>query len=327
MIFFMIIALAAISISAAESVSWSFTIAHHAKWLRDHSDYERRVAASSRTLLCTAIITCAFSLVAWAWFIHVSAMIFLNVMPFSYKPIVCFAIIFGVQVISISMWSIISQFICLPGIFWPLISKLRSKVHMSPIHPSSSDSYIESLREWKKIYLSGKEGKSLIVNFLNNLPVIVWTKSLNRKYTFMSGYFYARLGLDPYCTVVGKTGQEVADLIKESDPSFAGTTFNEDEKRLFRERIQLTAFIELTVQNKPVSFQVVNVPMFKGDELIGLIGIARETTWEIEQMTKIHELFKNNRISEGVLEFEKYLHETREYKYIEKGMSILKGGR
>ena len=325
MILFMAIALMVISISAAESVSWSFTIAHHARWLKKHSDYERRVAASSTVLLYTAILSCAFSLIAWAWFIHVMALIFLNVMPFSYKPIICFTVIFGVQLISISMWSVISQFICLPGIFWPLLSKLRAKVGMAPVCPSSSDSYIKSLREWKKIYLSGREGKSLIVNFLNNLPVVVWTKSINRKYTFMSGYFYARFGLDPYTSVVGKTGQEVADLIKKHDPSFTGTTFNEDEKRLFEEKIQLTAFVELTVQNKPVSFQVVNVPMYRGDKLIGLIGIARETTWEIEQMTKIHELFKNNRVSEGVLEFEKYLHEVREYKYIQKGMSVLKG--
>jgi len=322
---FTILALVIISISAAESISWSFTIGHHAKWLQNHSDYERRIAVSPKGLFYTAILSCIFSLIAWCWFIHVSALMLLGVMPFSYKPVICFIVVFGIQVVSISMWSIISQFICLPGIFWPLISKLKAKAHMSPIQPSASDSYIESMKEWKRIYLSGKEGKSLIVNFLNNLPVIVWTKSINRKYTFMSGYFYARLGLDPYTNVIGKTGKEVADLIKDVDPSFEGTTFDEDELRLFDEKKQLMAFVELTVQNKPVSFQVINVPMYRGDKLIGLIGIARETTWEIEQLTLIHDLFRNNRMSEGVLEFEKFLHEVREYKYIEKGMSVLKG--
>ena len=142
MSFFLLITGVLISVSTAESVSWSFVVLHHSKWLKDHPDYERRMAVSPVILAKVAIFSFGLSVISWSWFMHLTALFLLGSFTITYKVVTCFILVLGIQIITILLWSIVSTFICLPGIYWPWISKVRFKVGLSMFSPTMTESYI-----------------------------------------------------------------------------------------------------------------------------------------------------------------------------------------
>jgi len=328
MIFFiLLITVAVISISMTEAISWAFTIAHHAKWLNAHRDYERRAAISGVSLFRIAILSCSLSIFSWVWFMHLIALFILDNNIFTYRFAFCFVLIFGIQIVIISMWTVISKFICLPGIFWPWVTSVRARFGLTMIKPSDTDTYCAALEEWREFYISIRKGKSLLINFLNTMPIIMWTQDYEGRFTYVSKYFYTVFGIDSYTSVIGKTGHEVTELVKFVDSSFQGINFNDDRPQLLSgEKKYVVELYDMIINEQVSYFQIIRVPMYREDRIVGTIGSALDKTWELTQLHEINHLFLNNRVTEGILRLEKFLNEIQESKGIfERLQSCTKG--
>lgn len=284
-----------------EAFSWTQTVYNHCKWDINNQTYERRKKISLKTLCKFSLLSGIFSFLSWLFFIY---LITLN------PSFACISILFFVvsffQIITIHTWYIISMYISIPIEFIPFISRQLFRV-LYYAFDKCNFTDVKSLHSWDSVFEEKSSSNSLLINFIDVVPDMIWCKDNDNKFTFVNRSICRNLLLNDESHVIGKTSTKIAEEIRNRGIIY---TFGElccDSDTITRERRNPSLFYEYGyVDGKFMGLRVLKAPIFENGCIIGTIGVARNITTHIENYEHINNLFKEGKYEEGASLFLAY---------------------
>lgn len=293
-----------LALLAVESVSWSFTINRHAKWLKDSPVSERRAFIKTRVLTLFSSLSGIFSLFTWAWFCYFKA----NATGIEFEMPLHLVVTIGVQLTHIHFSAVLARYSCLPETYWPCFSKLINKI-LNKYSPSPSiEDHWHSIQKWQGIFNRAEKHRSLLINFLDIVPDLVWTKDEQDRFTYTNKPTCDLLLLMDPERALGRTSLEIANLLRSKGIDYTFGELCEDSDLLTKQYRRPSLFFEFgLVKDKNLFLRVLKAPIFdEKNNIIGTIGVGRNVSWQIESYEKISKLFNEGKIREGITAFENH---------------------
>jgi len=290
-----------LSLVTVEAISWSFTMHQHGRWLQKHPTYERRVVIKPAHLTKAALMTGLLSLAAWGWFSHLTALHMFKEEPLDYTFYLGALIIFGIHTTHLNMWAILSKYVCLPEVFWPYFSKFRSRLGFSLLDIRDADKYCLALSKWKELSQITHTHQSLLINFIEITPSLVWTKDLQDRITFANKAYCDSMLLMEANEAYGKTTKEIAAILRAKGKvyTFDEVCCNSDE--ITKMNGQPTTFFEYgLIDGEYVALRVMKAPILNKGALVGTVGVGHNVTWILKRWNKIVNLLEEGQVDEGL---------------------------
>jgi len=293
-----------LALLAMESVSWSFTLNRHAKWLKDSPVNERRAFIKTAVLTIFSTLSGCFTLFSWAWFCYFRA----HNINIYHEYELHLILTLGIQFTHIHFSVILGKYSCLPEIYWPLCSKAIHKLLKRFVKIYSIDDHWDSIQKWQGIFSRAETHRGLLVNFLDVVPDLVWTKDEQNRFTYTNKSACEILLLMSPERALGRTSTEIADLLRSQGIDYTFGELCDDSDSITRKFKKPSLFFEFgLVKDKNIYLRVLKAPIFDPDNnIIGTIGVGRNVSWQIESYKHIDDLFKSGRIKEGITAFENH---------------------
>lgn len=308
---------------AVEVMFWSFSINRHAVWLMQHPNYDRRMAVPSKILAVGGWFTAILALCLWFWHIHSFALHRLSDSMLKNYIIDTFFICW-ILIAMIHLWAMIARYGCLHTQYWPIISGLVSKMLIKKFGITDVNKHCTYMRRWNELDRLSEKHRKLVFKFADKMRDFIWTKDTKKRYTYVNKAMCDYILFYDQHDVIGLSHQQIATELREEGVvyNFDSVSIKSDDKVLADR--ELTRFVERgIIDNKEVTLHVLKAPIFADGEINGIIGVARDITFEVESLEKIELLFKSGDIAKGLKVFYKYKEDfmgLRKYKshYIEK---------
>lgn len=286
-------------IATVEAISWAYSLYSHCSWAIKNSIKDKRVRVPYSSLSVYSALSGIMSLTVWCAFIFVTTVT--TLLPNCI--FVLFFLVLFFQMITIHSWYVVSMYVCVPFEYIPFISKNIITGLNILMRGKSKINYV-SLKEWYDIFSPAKD-KNLLINFLDVIPDMVWTKDFENKYTYVNNAMCSTVLLKSKENVIGKTSMEIAKEHKEDGIVY---TFGElciDSDLKTRAYNKISVFYEYgLVNNKLLSLRVIKCPIYdEENNVVGIIGAARDITLHTISFDNIEQLIKKGNIEEAAAAF------------------------
>lgn len=301
-------------ILVSESLGWTFVVIRHALWLQNHPSYSKRIVLPNRIIAMFAAFSGILSILVWAAYSHCVALYIYGAIDVNYKYVIVSIIAVGTQLTHIHLWVLVSKYLCIPYEMRPIVSKWKTVALYKIFGVEIYDWYCMAMTKWAELAHDSVVHKSLLFNFLEVIPDLVWTKDLKGKYTYVNKSMCDNLLLMDSDDVLGMTVQGVAHkLLIEHGKVYALAEECVRSDNVTKTRRKLSEFFHTgIVDGEYVALRVIKAPLFKDGEIVGIIGMARDVTWNYEKQMYILGLFDGGNVEEGISAFREY---NTQYKY------------
>jgi len=291
---------------SVEVMFWSFSINRHATWLCDNPMYDRRMAVPSKILALCGWITALLSISLWVWHVNSYAMLKMDSISNSDFYLKTFFICW-VQISFIHLWAMLARYGCLHTQYWPIISGYISKFLIRKFQLTDINKYCSSMRKWDEIDKVSSQHRQILFKFADVMCDLIWTKDTKKRYTYVNKSMCRYVLILDTHTVIGLTHKQIADKLRSKGIAydFDNASIKSDNEVLLSKKI--TRFLERgTINDKEVTLHVLKSPIFEKGKLVGIIGVARDVSDDIENLEKIDFLFKSGNYEQGIAKFNSY---------------------
>ena len=156
---------------------------------------------------------------------------------------------------------------------------------------------------------------TLLMNFLDIINDFVQVKDSDNKYTYVNKSIGENFLKEKISNIIGKDSLEIAKGIRKNGKKFTfGEICIKSDEITKLNKFPSTFFEYGYIGDKYVALQVLKAPIWKNDDIIGTIGMARDVTMLITQQDEIEKLFVSNKEEEGINKFFSY---TQQFKSLE----------
>lgn len=304
-----LIVLGVVFFMSVEAMFWAFSINRHSYWLKLHPDYDRRLAVPARILGTAGLMTACMSIFIWMWAVYNFTL---------YKGGACNAcsyytksfLAIWMQLSMIHLWGIIARYSCLHTQYWPILSGMVSRFLIRHFKMTDLSNYCNSMRKWSDLDKLSRKHKSLIFKFADKVIDLFWTKDEKKRYTYINQSRLTDLLMLDKFDSLGLTHKEIAEKLRSEgieyyyDSESVGT----DDIVLY-ERRTVRFIAKGVIKGKDVVVYVTKSPIFQNGEVVGIIGMGRDITFETVALEKIELLFRSGEIEKGIAEFYKQKEE------------------
>lgn len=299
-----------IFILAVEVCFWSFSINRHAIWLINHPYYDRRLAVPAKVLSFAGWMTALLAISLWIW--HVRAFSLHNIsqmdtIEFYGKTFLTSWVLLSM----IHMWGIVSRYACLHSSYWPIISGKISDFIVRKLGMTEINKYCSTLRKWNELDRLSEQHKQLLFKFADKMNDYIWTKDQYGKYTYVNESLANEILLMDSLDVVGMSHNEIGDCNRNAGITYSfDNAITNSDNVVIEKKVNLHFILRGIINDLPIAVKVTKSPIFIDGQVVGIIGIGRDITYEIDTMDQFEILLKTNKIEEAknlFTEFKSYI--------------------
>jgi transcriptional regulator with PAS, ATPase and Fis domain len=162
-----------------------------------------------------------------------------------------------------------------------------------------------------------RSGTSILIDFLDTIPELVWCKDQVNRYKYVNSATCKTLLMLDREVVEGKTAKEIANHLRTKNIRYTFSEICYDSDEYTKEQKKPCTFYEYGyIGEKYIALHILKIPIFKDDNVMGTIALAREVTTLINQQTTIEQLFLNGNIEEGINKFLQYHQQFKSVKNV-----------
>ena len=209
------------------------------------------------------------------------------------------------------------MYVCVPFEYLPFVSK-KVILTLNTILKSKNKIKYISIDKWYDIFSPSKD-KNLLINFLDIIPELIWTKDENNKYTYANQAVCKKLLLKDRSDIIGKTSLEISNEHEKDGMVFTFGELCADSDKITKERNKMSLFYEYgLINDKFISLRVLKCPIYDSqNNIVGIMGAARDISFHTLAHEKIEKLIMKGEIQKAMSEFVLYkskFDSFREYK-------------
>ncbi len=162
-------------------------------------------------------------------------------------------------------------------------------------------------REMKGLTTSEGYHKSVVSEYMNKVPDLIWMKDKHRNFTFVNQSLRDLMGIKD----INPFGKSMEDISSKST-SFTRVCRSSDDI-VYKTR-KTGKFVECGMVNGEFrSYQVYKIPLFKTDskgnsKFIGIMGMARDLTYDYNDHKEIGKLWCDGKMDEAFEMFQDHSH-------------------
>ena len=304
-------------IATVEAVSWAYSLFSHCSWAIKNSIKDKRVKIPYSSLSVYSALSGFMSLMVWLGYIFL-----ITVNPLASQCIfILFFLVMFFQMLTIHSWYVVSMYVCVPFEYLPFVSKNIITFLNKVLKDKNKIKYV-SLKEWYDIFSPAKD-KNLLINFLDHIPDLVWTKDAENKYTYVNDATCHTLLLKGKEDVIGKTSMEIAREHKANGKVYTFGELCVDSDLKTTRSNKMSVFFEYgLVDNRLLSLRVIKCPIYDThNNVVGIIGAGRDITIHTIEHDKIETLIKEGDLQEAASRFILYKNKFdsfNNYEYLEE---------
>ena len=291
---------------SVELMFWSFSINRHSVWLSKHPHYDRRLAVPSRLLSMAGCMTAIFAICLWIWHVY-SFSLYMNNLVSSFDFYTRAFFIVWTELSIIHLWAMLARYGCVHTKYWPIFSGILSGILIKRFNLTDISKYCRSMRKWNDLDKLSEQHKFLLFKFVDILKDVIWTKDIHQKYTYVNNSMADNVLLIDGFDTMGKTHMKIADELRNE-----GVNYNFDfvcsksDNYILKHRV-ITKFTERGIINeKEHVFRVLKAPIIIDYQVVGIIGIGRDISFEVHSLEKIESLFRDKNINGAEKEFTEF---------------------
>lgn len=299
-----ILAICLIVILFAETSCWTVTIVKHASWLSKHPDYEDGMATSGNILMIASCISGIFALLAWAWLCHTITLYWIGVSPWDTSLVVTSLLCVSILFSHIHFWALLARYTCLSIVYWPYGSYLVSRLLNKYTGTRDIGHYCLMFEKWNNLSIRSGLHRSVIINFLDLIPDLVWTKDLGDKFTYVNTAICKKLLLCKPIEAIGKTGLDLAEEARQRGKVYTFGEVCDGSDAIVKDSGQIEAFMESgIVDDHFLALHVLKAPIYQvygqHRELVGTIGVGRDVTRQWREHNEIMQFINDGQFDEA----------------------------
>jgi PAS domain-containing protein len=165
-------------------------------------------------------------------------------------------------------------------------------------------------REVRSYTTSEGYQRHALVDYLDDVPCLIWIKDLELKYTYANRSMINMFGL-PKEVMMGKTLDEITDIKRKGGSRFDfGELCKESDNELCKLKIPRSVFESGYIGKEYKSLQIYKAPIWVESGMerrhIGYIGIARDLTVDIMDHKEIEALINQCNVAGAIKSFHEH---------------------